>query len=68
MSDDYIDEERVVPQKHTLVSRLPHPVDVAYNGNVLQIPPKAPLGKVVIDNKELLGSLPTGIKCVPYNE
>lgn len=41
-----------------LVSRLPHPVTVAYNGQALIVPPR---GRQRIDNYRLLGAVPGGV-------
>jgi hypothetical protein len=46
-----------------LVSRLDHPVTIAYNGEALIIPPRAQgIHAIVILNTALLGALPAGVQ------
>lgn len=49
----------------TLVSRLPNPVLISYEGRGLVIPPRA-AGKtaVKVENRDKLGALPRGVMCV----
>ena len=51
--------------KYMLISRLNHPVTLAYGGNGLLLPPR---GRIKNVDKNLLGALPKGVVCAAQPE
>lgn len=46
-----------------LISRLNHPVEIAYNGEAMMLPPRGQCKEL---RKDLIGAIPKGVVFVPY--